>query len=73
MHIPRNSSYVMRKTAEECCELAAELLKSANKGDYSKKRMKRIENEYSDVVKCFEHLKKVLNKDGLLDLDQPTK
>lgn len=69
MTIPRNSSYVMRKTAEECCELAAELLKSANKGDYSKKRMKRIEGEYNDVVKCFEHLKKVLNKDSLLDLD----
>ena len=63
-----NSNYVMRKTAEECCELAAELLKSANKAEYSKKRMKRIEGEYNDVIKCLEHLKKVLSRDGLLDL-----
>ena len=63
-----SSNYVMRKTAEECCELAAELLKSANKGDYSKKRLQRIESEYKDVIKCFEHLKKVLSRDNLLDL-----
>ena len=58
----------MRKVAEECTELAAELLKSANKGDYSKRRMKRIQNEHEDVLKTFVHLKKVLARDGLIEL-----
>ena len=63
-----SANYVMRKTAEECCELAAELLKSANKGDYTKRRMDRIKGEYKDVLKTFQYLKKVLKKENLIDL-----
>lgn len=64
-----SANYVMRKAAEECCELAAELLKSANKGDYSRRRMKRIKSEHEDVLKTFVHLKSVLKKAELIDLD----
>ena len=63
-----SANYVMRKTAEECCELAAELLKSANKGDYTKRRMDRIKGEYKDVLQTFQYLKKVLKKENLIDL-----
>ena len=62
-------NYTMRKSAEECTELASELLKSANKGDYSKRRLKRIKSEYQDVLKTFIYLKAVLKKAELIDLD----